>query len=60
MYKLLNINEIKDYAHYLNEIDENKINKFIRREDKLRAVGSIILQKDYIVSKYIILKYTLN
>ena len=43
MYKLLNINEIKDYAHYLNETDEIKINKFIRREDKLRAVGSVIL-----------------
>jgi 4'-phosphopantetheinyl transferase len=64
MYNLLNIHNIQSYEHYLNEVDEIKVNKFIRREDKLRAIGSIILQKEYIISKYpqdlkeIIIKYT--
>ena len=48
MYRILHINDIKEYAHYLNEVDELKVNKFIKNDDKLRAIGSIILQKDYI------------
>ncbi len=64
-YKLLNINNIKEYDAYLNSYDEAKVNKFIKKEDRLRAIGSIILQKDYIQSKYqvscykdIIIQYT--
>ncbi len=52
MYRILNINDIQEYAHYLNETDEQKVNKYVKREDQLRAVGSIILQKDYICSRY--------
>ncbi len=52
MYRILNINDIQEYAHYLNETDEQKVNKYVKRDDQLRAIGSIILQKDYICSKY--------
>jgi 4'-phosphopantetheinyl transferase len=65
MYRILNINDIKEYAHYFNEIDELKINKFIKNDDRLRAIGSIILQKDYIreifdkmAFKDIVIQYT--
>jgi 4'-phosphopantetheinyl transferase len=52
MHRILNINDIQEYAHYLNEADEIKVNKYVKREDQLRAIGSIILQKDYIQTKY--------
>ena len=51
MYKLLNINDICIYEHYLNDYDKMKITKFVKKEDCLRAIGSIILQKEYIQSK---------
>jgi 4'-phosphopantetheinyl transferase len=51
MYRVLNINDIKEYTHYLNKLDEIKVNKFIKNDDRMRAIGSIILQKDYILSK---------
>lgn len=51
MHRFLNINDIKEYAHYLNKVDEIKVNKFIKNDDRMRAIGSIILQKDYILSK---------
>ncbi len=52
MHRILNIHDIQECAHYLNEHDEKKFNKYVKREDQLRAIGSIILQKDYIISKY--------
>jgi len=53
-YKLLDIRDIRDYTHYL---DDNKVNRFVRTEDRLRAIGSILLQKDYIRSHYPELDY---
>jgi len=65
MLKLLNITDIHEYNHYLNENDSIKVYKFIKRDDQLRAIGSIILQKDFIKSKYnlenykdIVIQYT--
>lgn len=64
MFRILNIHEIQEYTHYLNERDETKVKKYIKRDDQLRAIGSIILQKDYIRSKYpmeykeIVIQYT--
>ena len=65
MLKLLNITDIREYDHYLNENDSIKVYKFIKRDDQLRAIGSIILQKDFIKSKYnlenykdIVIQYT--
>jgi len=52
MHRILNINDIHDYEQYLNEADEIKVNKYVRRDDQLRAIGSIILQKDYIQTRY--------
>ncbi len=52
MYRILNINDVREYKHYLNETDEQKVKKYVKGEDQLRAIGSIILQKDYICSKY--------
>ena len=52
MHRILNIHDIQEYKHYLNEADEKKVNKYVKREDQLRAIGSIVLQKDYISSKY--------
>ena len=64
MYRILNIREIQEYDKYLNDADEQKVRKYVRRDDQLRAIGSIILQKDYIQSKYqadlkeIVIQYT--
>ncbi len=52
MHRILNIHDIQEYKHYLNEADETKVNKYVKREDQLRAIGSIVLQKDYIQTKY--------
>jgi len=52
MHRILNINDIQEYKHHLNAADEIKVNKYVKREDQLRAIGSIILQKDYIQTKY--------
>ena len=57
MYRCLNIHDIQEYNHYLNEKDKIKVNKYIQKEDRLRAIGSVILQKDYILSKYPGFKY---
>jgi 4'-phosphopantetheinyl transferase len=53
-YKLLDIRDIRDYAHYLNN---DKVNRFIRTDDRMRAIGSIILQTEYIRSHYPELDY---
>jgi 4'-phosphopantetheinyl transferase len=67
MYKILNITKInpKKYYNILNVNDNNKINKFLNYDDKMRALGSIILQKEYISNIYndiclkdIIIEYT--
>jgi 4'-phosphopantetheinyl transferase len=64
MFRVVNINDIQEYAHYLNDNDQQKVNKYIKRDDQLRAIGSIILQKDYIQTKYpmnykeIVIQYT--
>lgn len=67
MYKLLNINNIivENYNHFLNENDKTKINKYINHNDRIRSLGSIILQKECIMSVYknlvpneIIINYT--
>ena len=56
-YKLLDIRNIRDYACYLNNADEVNVYRFVRTEDRLRAIGSIILQKEYIRSHYPELDY---
>ena len=50
MYRILRISElaIGDYEYMTNPTDKIKINKYVNDDDKRRALGSIILQKDYI------------
>ena len=52
MHRLLSIHDIHEYEHYLNDTDRSKIERLVQRSDRLRAIGSIILQKDYIASVY--------
>ena len=52
MHRLLCINDIQEYDHYLNDMDRSKIKRLVQGADRLRAIGSIILQKDYIASVY--------
>lgn len=56
-YKFLCIRDIQEYSHYLNGADIKKVGRFVRADDRMRAIGSIILQKDYIRIHYPTLDY---
>ena len=50
-YKLVDIRNIQD------NLTDAKVSRFVRTEDRLRATGSILLQKEYIRSHYPELDY---
>jgi len=56
-YKFLCIRDIQEYSHYLNGADSKKVGRFVRADDRMRAIGSIVLQKEYIRTNYPTMEY---